>query len=85
LIGGACQPLLWGLDPRATCAIAVCAYLAANYNAPLTGIALAAEWGGTSLLAIAWVAVLIAAWIGEGLANTPAKIGQRYLGKIHHH
>jgi CIC family chloride channel protein len=85
LIGGACHPLLSGLGPQAACAIAVCAYLAANYNAPLTGIALAAEWGGTSLLSVAWVAVLIAAWIGEGLANTPAKVGTRHSGDIAHH
>lgn len=81
LIGASCQPFLWGLSPATACAIGVCAYLAANYNAPLTGIALAAEWGGTGLLKLAWVAVLVAAWIGEGLANTPAKTGRRH-GRI---
>jgi H+/Cl- antiporter ClcA len=85
LLGASCQPLLPALDPQTACAIAVCAYLAANYNAPLTGIALAAEWGGTSLLALAWIAVLVAAWIGEGLANTPAKTGRRHARAIHHH
>lgn len=85
LIGATMAPLLPDLSTQAACAIAVCAYLAANYNAPLTGIALAAEWGGTGLLALAWVAVLIAAWIGEGLANTPAKVGTRHAGEIHHH
>ncbi len=85
LLGASCQPLLPALDPQTACAIGVCAYLAANYNAPLTGIALAAEWGGTSLLSLAWVAVLAAAWIGEGLANTPAKTGRRHARAIHHH
>jgi CIC family chloride channel protein len=85
LLGAALQPLLPGLDPHAACAIAVCAYLAANYNAPMTGIALAAEWGGTGLLPLAWVAVLVAAWIGEGLANTPAKAGHRTHHPARHH
>lgn len=85
LIGAACQPFLHGLSPEAACAVGVCAYLAANYNAPLTGIALAAEWGGTGLLKLAWIAVLIAAWIGEGLANTPAKTGRRHGRTIGHH
>ncbi|MBX3258826.1 MAG: chloride channel protein [Labilithrix sp.] len=78
LLGASCQPFLPGLTPATACAIGVCAYLAANYNAPLTAIALAAEWGGTELLKLAWVAVLVAAWIGEGLANTPAKTGRRH-------
>lgn len=85
LIGAALFPILPDVTPQGACAIAVCAYLAANYNAPLTGIALAAEWGGTGLLSMAWVAVLIAAWIGEGLANTPSKVGTRHEGAIHHH
>ncbi len=77
LIGATIQPLFGVLDPAAASAIGVCAYLAANYNAPLTGIALSAEWGGTGLLPVAWFSVIIAAWIGEGLANTPAKIRSR--------
>jgi H+/Cl- antiporter ClcA len=77
LIGGALQPLFPILSPQAACSIGVCAYLAANYNAPLTGIALAAEWGGTGLLPVAWLAVLIASWIGEGLSNTPSKVRRR--------
>jgi CIC family chloride channel protein len=85
LIGASCQPFLWGLTPATACAIGVCAYLAANYNAPLTAIALSAEWGGTGLLKLAWVAVLVAAWIGEGLANTPAKTGRRHARTIGHH
>jgi CIC family chloride channel protein len=85
LIGASLAPAFPELSPSQACAIAVCAYLAANYNAPLTGVALAAEWGGTGLLKDAWIAVLIAAWIGEGLANTPAKKGTRHLGTIHHH
>jgi hypothetical protein len=48
-------------------------------------LGLAAEWGGTSLLSLAWVAVLAAAWIGEGLANTPAKTGRRHTRLAHHH
>jgi len=88
LVGATLQPLLPGLSVPAACAIGVCAYLAANYNAPLTAIALAAEWGGTELLSLAWVAVLVAAWIGEGLANTPAKVGRRHGRRsttIEHH
>lgn len=85
LLGAALHPLLPVLDVRTACAIAVCAYLAANYNAPMTGIALAAEWGGTGLLPLAWIAVLIAAWIGEGLANTPAKAGHRTHHPVRHH
>ena len=85
LIGASCQPFVYGLSPEAACSVGVCAYLAANYNAPLTGIALAAEWGGTGLLKLAWVAVLVAAWIGEGLANTPAKTGRRHFRMIGHH
>ena len=85
LIGATLAPVFPELSPPQACAIAVCAYLAANYNAPMTGVALAAEWGGTGLLKDAWVAVLIAAWIGEGLANTPAKRGTRHMGTIHHH
>jgi CIC family chloride channel protein len=77
LIGASMQPLFPMLTPQAACAIAVCAYLAANYNAPLTGIALAAEWGGVGLLPVAWMSVLIAAWIGEGLSNTPSKARRR--------
>jgi len=85
LLGASLAPLFPELSPAQACAIAVCAYLAANYNAPMTGVALAAEWGGTGLLKDAWVAVLLAAWIGEGLANTPAKKGTRHVGTIHHH
>jgi len=44
----------------------------------LAGIALAAEWGGTGLLPEAWLSVVIAAWVGEGLANTPAKLRIRH-------
>jgi H+/Cl- antiporter ClcA len=79
------QPLLPALNPSVACAVAVCAYLGANYNAPLTAIALAAEWGGTELLQVAWTAVLVATWIGEGVANTPAKSGRRHRRAIHHH
>lgn len=82
LIGGAIQPLFPFLPPHAACAVGVCAYLAANYNAPLTGIALAAEWGGTGLLPVAWLSVLAAAWIGEGLSNTPSKVRRR-LAHVH--
>jgi CIC family chloride channel protein len=78
LIGGFMQPLTPFLPPDVAAAIGVCAYLAANYNAPLTGIALAAEWGGTTLLPVAWPAVIVAAWIGEGLANTPSKAARRH-------
>lgn len=82
LLGGSVQPLLPALTPAQACALGVCAYLAANYNAPLTAIALSIEWGGPGLLMVAWIAVLPAAWIGEGLANTPAKTGRRHP---HHH
>jgi CIC family chloride channel protein len=85
LLGGVLHPLLPGFTVAQACAVAVCAYLAANYNAPLTGIALAAEWGGTGLLSLVWVAVLPAVWIGEGLANTPAKAGHRHPHRIQHH
>ncbi|HVZ33842.1 MAG TPA: chloride channel protein [Polyangiaceae bacterium] len=85
LLGATLQPLLSPLTPEMACGIAVCAYLAANYNAPLTGIALSAEWGGTKLLALAWIAVVVAAWVGEGLANTPAKAGRRHRRAIQHH
>lgn len=85
LIGASLQPILPGLSPQAACAIAVCAYLAANYNAPLTGIALAAEWGGTGLLPVAWISVLVAAWIGEGLSNTPSKARRRRHHLHEHH
>jgi CIC family chloride channel protein len=84
LLGAALQPLLPALSPSVACAVAVCAYLGANYNAPLTAIALATEWGGTGLLPLAWVAVLVATWIGEGLANTPAKSGHRRRNLFHH-
>lgn len=77
LIGGALQPLMPWLPPNVASSIGVSAYLAANYNAPLTGIALSAEWGGAGLLPLSWLSVIIAAWIGEGLANTPAKIRSR--------
>jgi CIC family chloride channel protein len=77
LIGATLQPLFPLLSPHAASAVGVCAYLAANYNAPLTGIALAAEWGGVGLLPVAWLSVLIAAWIGEGLSNTPSKTRRR--------
>jgi len=85
LIGAAFQPFFPGLPAHAACAIGVCAYLAANYNAPLTGIALAAEWGGTGLLPVAWLSVLIAAWIGEGLSNTPSKARRRRHPGAHVH
>ncbi len=45
LIGAVWWPVFPVLTPEVAAAIGVCAYLAANYNAPLTGIALAAEWG----------------------------------------
>ncbi|MBS1582698.1 MAG: chloride channel protein [Acidobacteria bacterium] len=85
VLGAAIHPLVPALTPATACALAVCAYLAANYNAPLTAIALSVEWGGPGLLALAWIAVLPAAWIGEGLANTPAKIGHRHPHRIEHH
>ncbi len=81
LLGAAVQPLLPMLPPNVASATAVCAYVAANYNAPLTGVALSAEWGGTGLLTLSWFPVLIAAWIGEGLANTPSKKRMKH----HHH
>lgn len=85
VLGAALHPLVSVLTPGSACAIAVCAYLAANYNAPLTGIALSVEWGGPGLLALAWIAVLPAAWIGEGLANTPSKTGHRHPHRAQHH
>lgn len=84
LIGASLQPLFHSLGPAAAASIGVCAYLAANYNAPLTGIALSAEWGGTGLLPVAWFSVMVAAWIGEGLANTPAKKRSRHDHHQHH-
>lgn len=84
VLGAAIHPLVPSLTPASACALAVCAYLAANYNAPLTGIALSVEWGGPGLLALAWIAVLPAAWIGEGLANTPAKTGHRHPHRAQH-
>jgi CIC family chloride channel protein len=85
LLGAALHPLVMVLTPAEACSIAVCAYLAANYNAPLTGIALSIEWGGPGLLLLAWIAVIPAAWIGEGLANTPAKTGRRHPHQPLHH
>ena len=85
LLGAALQPLVPALTPGTASAVAVCAYLAANYNAPLTALALAMEWGGFGLLLPVWIAVLPAAWIGEGLANTPAKTGRRHPHTAHHH
>jgi chloride channel protein, CIC family len=85
VLGATLHPVLLSLTPAEACAIAVCAYLAANYNAPLTGIALSVEWGGPGLLMLAWIAVLPAAWIGEGLANTPAKTGRRHPHGPRHH
>lgn len=85
LIGASVQPLVPFIDPATAAAIGVCAYLAANYNAPLTGIVLAAEWGGTGLLPVAWFSVMIASWIGEGLANTPSKRRRRpHHTHLHH-
>jgi CIC family chloride channel protein len=78
VLGATLQPLFPALSPAQICSVAVCAYLAANYNAPLTAIALSIEWGGPGLLLLAWIAILPAAWIGEGLANTPAKTGHRH-------
>lgn len=83
LLGGAIHPLVPHMTIGLTCAVAVCAYLAANYNAPLTGLALAVEWGGRSLLLSAWPAVLLATWIGAGLANTPAKVRHRHIRNHH--
>jgi hypothetical protein len=34
---------------------------------------------------LAWIAILPAAWIGEGLANTPAKTGRRHPDRPRHH
>ena len=79
LLGGAIHPLVPHLTLGLACAVAVCAYLAANYNAPLTGLALAVEWGGRALLLSAWPAVLLATWVGAGLANTPGKVRQRHV------
>jgi len=79
LLGGALHPLVPHMTLGLACAVAVCAYLAANYNAPLTGLALAVEWGGHGLLLSAWPAVLVAAWVGAGLANTPAKTRHRQI------
>jgi H+/Cl- antiporter ClcA len=78
VLGATLQPFLPGFGPGLACAVAVCAYLAATYNAPLTGVALALEWGGAALLHSVWPAVIIAAWIGSGMANTPAK--RRHAG-----
>jgi H+/Cl- antiporter ClcA len=78
LLGAVLQPFLPGFSPGLACSVAVCAYLAANYNAPLTGVMLAAEWGGNALLYTVWPAVIIAAWIGSGMANAPAK--RRHAG-----
>ena len=83
LLGGALHPLVPDLTLPLACAVAVCAYLAANYNAPLTGLALAVEWGGRGLLMSAWPAVLVGAWVGAGLANTPAKTRHRHI-RSHH-
>lgn len=88
LLGGAIHPLTPHMTLGLACAVGVCAYLAANYNAPLTGLAFAVEWGGRALLLSAWPAVLLATWIGAGLANTPAKIRHRHIrdhhGKVSH-
>lgn len=78
LLGATLQPLLPALTPAQICSVAVCAYLAANYNAPLTAIALSIEWGGPGLLMLAWIAILPAAWIGGGLANSPVKADRRH-------
>jgi CIC family chloride channel protein len=85
VLGATLQPSLPVLTPDQICSVAVCAYLAANYNAPLTAIALSIEWGGPGLLMLAWIAILPAAWIGEGLANTPAKTGRRHPQRPQHH
>ena len=73
VLGAALQPFLPGFGLELACAVSVCAYLAANYNAPLAGVALAVEWGGAALLHSVWPAVIVAAWIGSGMANAPAK------------
>ena len=83
LLGGAIHPLVPQMTLSLACAVAVCAYLAANYNAPLTAMALSIEWGGHLLLFAVWPAVLLAAWIGAGLANTPAKLRHRHI-RSHH-
>jgi H+/Cl- antiporter ClcA len=79
LLGGALHPILPGLSLELACSIAVCAYLAANYNAPLTALALSVEWGGSALLLSTWPAVILAAWIGAGMANTPSKLRHRHI------
>jgi H+/Cl- antiporter ClcA len=79
LLGGALHPILPGLSLELACSVAVCAYLAANYNAPLTALALSVEWGGAALLLSAWPAVILSAWIGAGMANTPAKTRHRHI------
>lgn len=45
LIDAAILPIVPFLPPDLAAAIGVCAYLAANYHAPPTGIARDAEWG----------------------------------------
>lgn len=79
LLGGALHPLMAGTPLALACAIGVCTYLAANYNAPLTALALSVEWGGSALLLAVWPGVLLAAWVGAGLANTPAKVRHRHI------
>lgn len=83
LLGGVLHPVLPGLSLELACSVAVCAYLAANYNAPLTALALSVEWGGSILLMGAWPAVILAAWIGAGMANTPAKTRHRHIQPNH--
>lgn len=82
LLGGAIHPLVPQMTLGLACTVGVCAYLAANYNAPLTALALSIEWGGHALLFAVWPAVLLASWIGAGLANTPAKTRH---SRIHSH
>jgi len=82
LLGAVLQPFLPGFGLDLACSVAVCAYLAANYNAPLTGVALAVEWGGAALLHSVWPAVIVATWIGSGMANTPAKLRHSRLRPI---
>lgn len=79
LLGGILHPVLPGMPLELACSVAVCAYLAANYNAPLSALALSVEWGGPVLLMGAWPAVILAAWIGAGMANTPAKTRHRHI------
>jgi len=79
LLGGALHPLLPGLPLELACSIGICAYLAANYNAPLTALALAVEWGGSALLFGTGPAVIFAGWIGAGMPNTPAKTRHRHI------